>query len=123
MRNPFYLAYLACAIIVFTVLFLRTVPQVANGIPHLDKIAHFGIFFILTFLAYRALKDYFLIACAAIVAYGGLIEIAQSFVPHRSGSWLDFAADVMGVIVFIGALELFKWQKNQRLALLSDKEQ
>lgn len=38
------------------------------------------------------------------IGYAGLIELVQAFVPaiHRSGDWLDFAADALGV--FLGLL-------------------
>ncbi len=41
-------------------------------------------------------------ALLALLAYGGLIEIAQTFVPGRSGEWADLLADAAGIA--IGAL-------------------
>lgn len=34
---------------------------------------------------------------AALLAYGGAIEVAQSFLPPRSGDWLDLLADGCGI--------------------------
>lgn len=34
---------------------------------------------------------------AALLAYGGAIEIAQGFLPPRSGEWLDLLADGFGI--------------------------
>lgn len=34
---------------------------------------------------------------AALLAYGGAIEIAQGFLPPRSGDWLDLLADGVGI--------------------------
>lgn len=33
----------------------------------------------------------------ALLAYGGCIEIAQSYLPPRQAEWKDFAVDVAGV--------------------------
>ena len=41
-------------------------------------------------------------ALLALLAYGGLIEIAQTFVPGRNGEWADLLADAVGIA--IGAL-------------------
>ena len=34
---------------------------------------------------------------AALLAYGGAIEIAQTFLPPRSGEWVDLLADSVGI--------------------------
>jgi len=33
----------------------------------------------------------------AMLAYGGVIEISQSFLPTRQRGWEDFGVDVLGV--------------------------
>lgn len=33
----------------------------------------------------------------ALLAYGGAIEVAQTFLPPRSGDWLDLLADGCGI--------------------------
>ena len=38
-------------------------------------------------------------AIGAILAYGGFIEIAQSFVPGRTAEWGDFVADAVGTLL------------------------
>ena len=37
------------------------------------------------------------VAASALLAYGGLIEIAQLFVPGREGEWADLLGDAVGV--------------------------
>lgn len=37
------------------------------------------------------------ILCAALLAYGGAIEIAQTYIPPRSGEWADLLADALGI--------------------------
>ena len=41
-------------------------------------------------------------ALFALLVYGGLIEIAQTYVPGRNGEWADLLADAVGIA--IGAL-------------------
>ena len=41
---------------------------------------------------------------AALFAFGGLMEIAQSFTPDRQASFYDLGANVLGIaIAFVGA--------------------
>ena len=35
---------------------------------------------------------------AGLLGYGGLIELAQRFVPGRSGEWADLLADALGIV-------------------------
>ncbi|QQG39951.1 MAG: VanZ family protein [Candidatus Aenigmatarchaeota archaeon] len=67
-----------------------------------DKIAHFALFFIFAFLAARirgarTWENYLLIIAAA-VAYGGLIEYLQLYVPGRESDMLDIVADALGAL-------------------------
>ena len=40
-----------------------------------------------------------LFAFAALLLYGGFIELVQTQLPHRQGDWNDLAADALGVIL------------------------
>ncbi len=82
------------------------VPDMPEGIPW-DKVAHFGMFFLLSAVS---LYDYYLYhqrspkllpwvfwGFVVPVLYGGVIELLQSKVfIYRSGEILDFVADVLG---------------------------
>ncbi len=46
-------------------------------------------------------------AIALAIAYGGLVEIAQGFIPERMGSWEDFAANSIGAVL-VGGLVLVR---------------
>ncbi|MBR5699058.1 MAG: VanZ family protein [Prevotella sp.] len=56
----------------------------------------------------RNAKRWFLLAFLGPVAMGGLVELAQAYCTagHRSGEWLDFAANLLGVVLgtLIGTL-------------------
>jgi VanZ family protein len=79
-----------------------------------DKVAHAGLFFVTAFLFHRARaraerrSGDLVVALALAVAYGGLTEIAQLWLPSRTADWLDFAADAAGAgcygsLVWLGA--------------------
>ena len=44
-------------------------------------------------------KSYYLYVCLGIIAYGGLMELAQSYTPGRMMSGYDFLANTLGVVL------------------------
>ena len=71
----------------------------------MDKVAHFGLFFILTLLAFPAFKfagKNVKWQIAISIIYGVLMsfltEYGQQFVQGRSSDLLDFIADTLGVL-------------------------
>jgi VanZ family protein len=104
---------IAWAVVVFFVHVIPVDPEQARSIhiPHLDKLVHFTLFFVLSALAiHRRLKlhdtsgvrDFskiILLCCA----YGIALEWTQPWAgTHRSSDALDGVADVFGVV--LGAL-------------------
>lgn len=82
------------------------IPDPGLDIPHLDKVVHFGMFFIMSLLIVLLLelhtsllrrKIYF-IAIFVALGYGGLIEILQHYFFNRGGDVWDLLADVLGGI-------------------------
>jgi VanZ family protein len=85
------------------------VPKVQFLFEDFDKVAHFGLFFILSALMYRGFRKQnsflilyqfpcFLITVFCII-YGGGIELYQGyFVPDRSADVYDLIADIIGGI-------------------------
>lgn len=72
-----------------------------------DKIAHFGVYFILAFLLARivfykpkeiAERYLFLVVVVLISIYGITDEFHQSFVPGRTVDFFDWVADTVGAI-------------------------
>ncbi len=88
-------------------------------IPHLDKIVHFGMYFVLSLLLLAALKStkleniHFKTITIAIL-YGVLIEIIQDNLGYRSGDIFDFVANSIGAVtgtftlIYIDKIVLFK---------------
>jgi VanZ family protein len=101
--NSFYILF-------FLSLFLFFAPIEDGGkkiFPHLDKIAHFSIFFLMTFFLIlgRLKKNYALIFS---ILYALITEIIQTFLDYRTGSIFDFVSDILGItfaIFFIFFLE------------------
>jgi VanZ family protein len=75
-------------------------------IPHLDKAAHFGFFFIQSLwlsllFSFRTKTEsrhsrIILLSTLSAFLYGGLIEILQNNVFHRTGDLYDLMADMAG---------------------------
>lgn len=80
-----------------------SVPQVS--IPNIDKLVHFGMFFVLTGVYYleylirnRKLPIwYYVVAC--IFVFAGSTEVMQLFAAERSMDLLDLSADTIGIFV------------------------
>ena len=104
--------YIILPSIIALVIFYMTCLVNVESIPvparflHFDKLAHFGMFFVLSGVIYY---DYYklhkgepnkfrwlLFGLIIPVIYGGVIEIVQEHFFSRSGEWLDFFADSMG---------------------------
>ena len=99
----------------FAVAVLTLSPAVSQpevpflNIPYFDKIAHTGIFAVLSFLMARGIvkqqnavtnfKNAFFITLPITVSYGGLIEYLQNFVPGRSVELFDLIANIAGVLL------------------------
>jgi VanZ family protein len=100
-RRSFYKGIFVFVIIVCTVLFAREVDTSGFKFDNIDKVAHFGIFFILTACLRRAIKAPVWVYVLILAAYGGGVELMQAQIPHRQASWADFFADVAGVIAYL----------------------
>jgi VanZ family protein len=79
--------------------------------PHgYDKLLHAAAFFAFAFLADRGWPDerYWLPKALPLLAYGALIELAQSTTASRSAEWLDLAADGAGLLLYALAAALLR---------------
>ena len=86
-------------------------------IPHLDKIIHFIMYFILQFIVvaeyyknsankYKPAK-FFTLSILFSITYGGIMEILQEYIfTSRTGSLADFLANSIGAIIGSFALLL-----------------
>ncbi len=86
------------------------------GIEHVDKVMHFGVyglFAVLGFTAVRSARAFFWI-CLAIIAYGGLLEVAQFYAADRVMSLYDFTANTFGVLTGAAVAIMVKNPWRQR---------
>lgn len=108
-----------CVLIFALSSFSRPLPPVVSLFS--DKLLHAAEYFMLGFLAARAVFSLdikysgtiiFLIAFTFSMLYGVSDEIHQSFVPGRIGDIADFIADTIGA--FLGALVYWKtvWRRR-----------
>jgi VanZ family protein len=76
-------------------------PGDGSSIGPYDKVAHLVTYGIFAALAHRMNLSarHYVYVCIGIVAYSGLLEVAQSFVPGREMSVLDLLANASGVLV------------------------
>ena len=97
------------------------VPKVS--IPHLDKVVHFGFYFIAAVLGCMALceinsqrnlkQQQFFWLLLLLVFYGIIIEILQAVATtYRSGDVFDFIANSLGTIC--GLLTVYFYQKGKK---------
>jgi len=78
---------------------LALVPSIPDAVPTTgwDKSNHLCVFAVLGLLGRAAYPRRFAAVLAGLLAYGGLIEIAQSFTPARQAEWADLLADGLGL--------------------------
>lgn len=83
---------------------------------NIDKIIHGSAYAFLMFLAcfYTENKKARLAFFMFLILLGGGIEIAQTYIPPRSGTIGDFAADFIGTIVGVLAMVIVTKVKNHR---------
>ena len=86
----------------------------------LDKVAHLLMYATFAFLCiwgyrqpYQERGDQYrrkalIITCIISIAYGGITELMQEFFIHsRTGSWYDFLADAIGILLGISIFQHF----------------
>nr|WP_239480546.1 VanZ family protein [Parashewanella hymeniacidonis] len=87
-------------------------PGYNQSFPHIDKIGHMGSFFLLSALTHLAFKPKWWRLMSGLIAYAGLIEVVQSYLPYRSASWADFGADILGIVCFYLLLLGYRKQRS-----------
>jgi len=85
-------------------------PTVGNDkLSHLLAYAGFATLAIGLFLSRRN----YLFACLGIVAYSGLMEVVQHFIPGREMSALDLLANTAGVVLVLVVTRFAPWPVGQ----------
>jgi VanZ family protein len=77
--------------------------------PHVDKIIHATLFAMLTAVGYLAYEKYSTWLYIGLTAYGIMTEISQSaFTITRNASIYDWLADLVGILLCMLAIKIFK---------------
>lgn len=121
-RWHFFAAMLVLILLITLGADLRLIPTRIQGIPLFDKFMHFTLYGILAFLLHLALKGRRLtlgplhppLAAILIALLCALDELQQSFIPYRAFDAQDYAADILGILVFtFFAAQLLKRKIDQ----------
>lgn len=110
MKRQYILEYIFAAIVAVAIIVLSVIPvpedTSLSDVPFIDKWAHMLMYAGLTFAMWvdhvvilkRSLTFRFLLLMfIAPTVLGGLLELVQAYcTTHRSGDWLDLAADAVG---------------------------
>ncbi len=114
MRRRVYKGLFLAVIIICTFLFAKEIKTASQLFPHVDKVAHFAIFFALAAVMNRAFKLPFLAQISLLALYGASVELMQDMIPYREASVADFVADVLGALCFFAVHYL--WLRKRQLA-------
>ena len=92
----------------------------AGSIDHVDKILHFFAYFVLAGLAFLFARRFkpFLKWCFALMVYGAIIELLQSFMPGRYMSFADFIANISGIAVMVILVKIYLDRQAQKITKL-----
>ena len=84
------------------------------NIPHLDKIVHVIIYTTLSFIVLieyvkndSVANQYLIVPLIFSFFYGGIIELAQLFIPGRGGEFLDVIANLAGCLISLPLYKLY----------------
>ena len=90
-------------IIIFTVTYLHvmTTPSIEiDASLSIDKVAHVVIFYFVGLWFFLIIRnDYSLILMALLFTYALMMEILQMNLSYRSFDWLDWVADIFGLLL------------------------
>lgn len=107
-KYPFSFAFI---LVVIYLSFFKppSMPEIGK-IPNIDKVAHVGMYFVMSFLlwweflrSHKAgdkLRYAWIGAFLCPVLFGGGIELLQQYCTHyRGGDWFDFLANTTGATI------------------------
>lgn len=111
MKKKYFLRLILWSLFIFVLCTLphRDIDMDIPPVPHLDKIAHCGLFFFFAAFAYGlftvslnfSIQKAVCYTLLLAAFYGGIIEILQQNYFHRSGDIMDWFADMIGSVLGI----------------------
>ena len=104
MRPFIYRSFFISMVILVYLLTITPSSGQPSPIPYLDKVFHFLIFVLLTFIldfcTRRPLKEHYYLIFL-LIGFGAFIEVSQYFTGTRSADFFDWFADSLGVLVYL----------------------
>ncbi|MBW8191797.1 VanZ family protein [Neiella marina] len=99
MQQRWFQVLFISALSIVTWTCLMPLDQPPLDIDHGDKLLHFLSYLTLGLLLERAAPRWFWpVGVFALIAYSGVIELAQEQTGYRTGSWGDMLANSSGVV-------------------------
>ena len=95
---------------IITILSLYPLP-VLPEVPGSDKSHHLIAYSVLAIPVVLANPKNLLLYLFLLIIYGGLIEIIQPYV-NRYGEWLDFLANIIGVISTYIVVSIYRFYRQ-----------
>lgn len=117
MPQSFYRFLCFAFLVVSTFGFLAEISghRIGGGIANLDKVAHFGIFMVLSGLFWKGFRAAFWKIALLLAIYGALIEVVQEHYTRRTGDFWDWVADMAGVLAFFLLRKLWhQWRPRSK---------
>ncbi len=117
-------AVLLVALIIGADLGYLSLPNIVYRFPYGDKVVHFVLFGLMSLLANLAIFEaqprrsrvsLALMTCLLLALLIGFEEYSQQWLPSRQASLGDFAAGVLGVVVFAWLAIAIDRRKRNRL--------
>jgi VanZ family protein len=104
-------------LLVAVISYLALTPQPPHEVSlGWDKLNHGSAFLVLAFVGAQIRRPtvrHLITLALALLAFGGAIEIIQSFVPGRSAEWLDLLADAVGATLgLLLAMGQARWRSS-----------
>jgi len=111
-KSQVLLARCGLCVTVLVIFFLATTARQIPAVENInDKVNHLLAFFVLSMqldFAFPGSKSTYYQKYIVLFLYGVLLECVQNFLPHRDFSIADVAADIGGILAYIGTVPILR---------------
>ena len=101
-RVGFWLPLIICTWLALADELPKSAPKVSDVPLHL-----FAFVYLSAALSFAHLRVQWWWVALLMMGYGGMIELIQSWLPHRDAEWKDFLVDLVGIGVGLLSYRLF----------------
>lgn len=97
--------------------FWHSPPSGGVSLPHLDKVVHFILFFVVAASMHYAFRLPYGLAMIILALYGISIEFIQHHIPGRGADLWDVVADIAGATAFFVCFHTYKVWRGKKSSL------